>query len=118
MIWCPSSVTSACCGAAGGTGTGSARCGGGHRALIAQLESAGETHGDSEGLRVVDLDVEAERRLQAGVEEVHFLGLRERASAGEQSLELVLVLDDRTRAFAHCELTERIGAQGRPEMGV
>jgi hypothetical protein len=36
---------------------------GGPRALIAQLQLAGETHGDGEGLRVVDLDVEAEGRL-------------------------------------------------------
>ena len=45
--------------------------------LIAELQLAGEAHGDGKGLRVVDLDVEAERRLESRGEELHLLRLRQ-----------------------------------------
>jgi hypothetical protein len=91
---------------------------GGSRALIVQLQLAGQTHGDGEGLRVVDLDVEAGGRLQVGGEELHFLGLRECAGAGKQSLKPVLALDDRGRAPARHEFVERVEAQRRPKAGI
>jgi hypothetical protein len=80
---------------------------GGPRALIPQLQLAGETHGDGEGLR-----------LQAGGEELHFLGLHGCADAGKQGLKLVLVLNDQAHASAHHEVTERVGAQWRPKAGI
>jgi hypothetical protein len=91
---------------------------GGPRAQIAQLQLAGETHGDGEGLQVVDLDVEAKGRLQASGEELYFLDLRECAGAGKQSLKPVLVLNDRAHAPARHEFTERVGAQWRPKASI
>jgi hypothetical protein len=83
-----------------------------------QLQLAGETHGDGEGLWVVDLDVEVEGRLQAGGEELHFLGLRECTDAMKQGLKLVLVLDDRARESTRHEFVEQVGVQWRPKAGI
>ena len=88
---------------------------GGPRALIAQLQLVGETHGDGEGLRVVDLDVEAKGRLQASGEELYFLDLRECAGAGKQSLKPVLVLDDRARAPARTSSPSGLERNGGPK---
>jgi hypothetical protein len=78
--------------------------------LRTKLQLAGEAHGDGEGLRVEDLDVQAEGRLQTGGEELQLLDLRQGAGAGKQGLKSVLVLDDRARAAARHQLAERIGA--------
>ena len=48
---------------------------GGKRALVAQLQFAGEAHGDGEGLWVMDLHVEAEGWLESRGEDLHFLCL-------------------------------------------
>ena len=53
-----------------------ARCRGGRRGvLVVELQLTGEAHGDGEGLRVVDLNVEAERRLESRGEDLHLLHL-------------------------------------------
>jgi hypothetical protein len=88
---------------------------GGPRAQLTKLQLVGEAHGDGEGLRVDDLDVQAEGRLQTGGEELHLLDLRQGAGAGKQGLKSVLVLDDGARAAARHQLAERIGAQRRPK---
>ena len=49
---------------------------GGERALVAQLQLAGEAHGDGEGLRVVDFHVEAEGWLESRGEDLNLLCLR------------------------------------------
>ena len=62
--------------------------------LITELQLASEAHGDGEGLRVVYLDVETKRRLEAPGEELDALFLVEAASTGEERLEAVLVVRD------------------------
>ena len=73
----PSTVAVGAAGVAAEGGAGSTRRGGGAgrmpfccsrpvRGVVVELQLAGEAHGDSEGLRVVDLDVEAEGRQQPG----------------------------------------------------
>ena len=71
-----------------------------HGVLLPQLQLAGQTHRAGEGLRVVDLDVEAERRLKAPGEELDTLFLVEAASPGEERLEAVLVVRDGAGALA------------------
>lgn len=59
----------------------------GRRALVAQVQFPGEAHGDDEGLWIMDLDVEAERRLEVGGEDLYPLCLHEGTRAGKQRLE-------------------------------
>lgn len=75
------------------------------RALITQLKLAGESHGDGEGLRIVDLDVEDEGRLDTGGEYLHLLSFRRRSGSGKKSLKAILVVDDGARALARHEFT-------------
>ena len=79
--------------------------------LIAELQLAGEAHGDSEGLRVVDLDFEAKWRLEAPGEELDALFLIEAPGTGEDRLKTVLVLLDSAGALARGQFVEGIGAQ-------
>jgi len=65
-------------------------------------------------LRIVDLDVEAERRLKAPGEELDALFLVEAASTGEERLEAVLVVRDGSGALACGQLVEGVGAQRWP----
>lgn len=74
-----------------------------------------EAHGEGEGLRVVDLDVVAERRQEALGEELDLLPLGQGAGVGKQCLESALVLGDAAGALARREFAERIGAHRRPE---
>ena len=53
--------------------------------LITELQLAGEAHGDGEGLRVVDLDVETKRRLEAPGEELDALFLIESPARGRSA---------------------------------
>jgi len=68
--------------------------------VLPQLQLASEAHSTGEGLRIVDLDVEAERRLKAPGEELDTLFLVEAASSGEERLEAVLVVRDGAGALA------------------
>lgn len=95
------------------------RCAGSRSlALITQFQLLGEAHGDGEGLRIEDLDVEAERRLETRGEDLDPLGLGEGAGAREKGLKAILVVDDGARACARHELAKGIGAQGWPVPGV
>jgi hypothetical protein len=51
--------------------------------LLAQLQFAGHAHGDDERLKIMHLNVEAERRLKTHGERLHLLCLRERADTGQ-----------------------------------
>ena len=57
-----------------------------HNALVAELQFAGETHGNSQRLRVVDLNIEAEGRLQTHREDLHLLRLCVGTRAGKEGL--------------------------------
>jgi hypothetical protein len=83
--------------------------------LLAELQFASETHANDEGLRIVELNVEAERWLQASREGLDTLRLRECACPREQGLEPVLVLRNRAGSLGGHQFPERIGADGRPE---
>lgn len=61
-------------------------------ALIPRLHLACQAHGAGQRGGVVDLDVEAERWLETGGEELHLLSFRETAGAWKKSLEAILVL--------------------------
>jgi len=87
-------------------------------ALVPHLQLAGEAHGDGEGLRVMDLDVEAEGRLESRREQLHLLLLGEITGLRQQRLETLLELDDSPRALARRELAQRVGAQRRAKAGV
>jgi hypothetical protein len=86
--------------------------------MFAQLQLAGETHGDDERLGVVDLDVEAEWRLEPGREGLDALGLCQRADAGQQGLEPILILGDGAGPLACHEFGQRTGTDWRPEAEV
>jgi hypothetical protein len=62
------------------------------RDLFPEFHLPGEAHGDGQGLGVVDLDVEAEWRLEAYNEELYTLCLREMARVWQESLKAVLVV--------------------------
>ena len=79
--------------------------------LIAELQLAGEAHGDGEGLRVVDLNVETKRRLEAPGEELDALFLIEAPGTREEHLKMFLVLLDSAGALARGQFVEGIGAQ-------
>jgi len=66
----------------------------------------------------VDLDVEAERRLQTGGEDLHLLRLGEMAGPREKRLKAVLEVDHRSSALAGHQLAQRVGSQGRAEASV
>jgi hypothetical protein len=73
-----------------------------------------QTHGSSEGLRIVDLDVEAERGLETGGEELDPLFLVQVAHVRKEHLKAILVLLDSARAFARCQLAEGVGTKRWP----
>ena len=61
-------------------------------------------------MRVLDPDVHAERRKEAADEQLDPLGFIERASAGQERLEPVLIFRDGARALAIDQLEEGGGA--------
>jgi hypothetical protein len=63
----------------------------------------------------VDLDVEAERRLQSRREQLHLLRLGKSTRARQAGFKALLVLVDRSSALAGRQLAERIRSQRRPE---
>jgi hypothetical protein len=76
--------------------------------LFPDFHLPGEAHGDGQGLGVVDLDVEAEWRLEACSEELDTLCLREMAHAWQEGLKAVLVVHHRARSAACNKLVERV----------
>jgi hypothetical protein len=74
--------------------------------LIPQLKLARQAHGPDEDLWVVDLDIEAERGLETGGEEMDPLFLVQAACTRKERLEAILVLLDGARALARHQLTE------------
>ena len=94
---------------------GMARWCSGERALVAHLQLAGKAHGDSQGLWVVDLYIEAEWWLESRGEDLDLLRLRQVAGLGQECLKSFMEVDDGRRALARHQLTQRIGSQGRTE---
>jgi hypothetical protein len=68
--------------------------------MLPELQLARQAHGSRDGLRVVDLDVEAERRKETPCEELDPLRLLEGSCTGEERLEAVLIVRDGARATA------------------
>ena len=64
----------------------------------------------------MELDIEAERRMQPGHEGLDAMCLREGADAWEQSFEPVLVFSDRAGPLAGHKLPERVGADWQPNL--
>lgn len=62
---------------------------------------------------VVNLDVEAKRRLESSDEELNPLVLVQEPRAWEERLETVLVLLHGARAFARRQFAEWVGSEGR-----
>lgn len=83
-----------------------------------KLQLARHTHGDTEGLRVLHLDVVAERREEARCECLYLLRVGELLGAGQQGFEAVLILGHGAGAFAGHEFAQRVGTNQRPEAQV
>jgi hypothetical protein len=83
--------------------------------LLAELQLASEAHDDDNRLGVVDLDIEAKKPGDEGLDP---LRLRKRAHVGEQGLKLVLVVADRAGLFAGHELTQWVERIGGPKWGL
>jgi hypothetical protein len=79
--------------------------------VLLELQLACQAHSSREGLQVVDLDAEAERKKDIPHEELDPLLLLEGSCTGEESLEAVLVVHDRARAMAISHLKEGHGAK-------
>jgi hypothetical protein len=62
----------------------------------------------------VDLDIEAERGLETGGEELDLLFLVRAACARKESLEAILVLLDDARSLARHQLAEGVGTKRWP----
>jgi hypothetical protein len=82
--------------------------------LLPELQLACQAHGSREGLRVVDLDVEAERRKETPREELDPLRLVEVSCTWEERLETVLIVRDGARAMAISQLEEGRVRRGGP----
>jgi hypothetical protein len=82
--------------------------------LLPQLELPGQAHGGSEGLRVLDPHVDAERRLETSHEQLDPLPFVEGAGARQERLEPVLILGDRACAPTLRQLGQRGGPEWRP----
>jgi hypothetical protein len=74
--------------------------------LFLEFQLSCQAHSRCEGLRVVDLDFEAERREKAACEQLHALLLLEGVDAGQERLKSVLVLLDGAGAATIRELKE------------
>jgi hypothetical protein len=85
------------------------------RDLFPEFHLPGEAHGDGQGLGVVDLDVEVERRLEACSEELDTLCLREMARGWQEGLKAVLVVHHQACSAACSKLAERVSTQGGPK---
>jgi hypothetical protein len=83
--------------------------------LFPEFHLPGEAHGDEQGLGIVDLDIEAERRLEACSGELDMLRLREMARAWQEGLKAVLVVHHRARLAACSKLAERVCTQRGPK---
>lgn len=79
--------------------------------MLLELQLACQAHGSHEGLRVVDLDIEAEWRKDILHEELDPLHLLEVSCVWEESLEAVLVVHDGACATAISQLEEGRGAE-------
>jgi hypothetical protein len=80
--------------------------------LFPEFQLPCQTHSRCKGLRVVDLDFEAEWRGKAACEQLHALLLLEGAGAGQERLKSVLVLLDGAGAATVRELKEGGRSQG------
>lgn len=76
--------------------------------LLALLQLVRHAHGDDERLWVVHLDIDAKRWPEASCERLHLLRDRQGPNAGEEGLEMVLVLGDSTSPLAGHEIAKRI----------
>jgi hypothetical protein len=63
-------------------------------------------------VRVVHLDIEAERRPKAHGEVLNLLCFHESSNARAECLEMILVLDEGACLLACRQLAEGVGAQG------
>jgi hypothetical protein len=70
-----------------------------------------KAHGSHKGLRVLHLDLKAERRQESSREKLHPLGLLDASGAGQQHLEPILVVLHRPRATTGRQLEEGCRAE-------
>jgi hypothetical protein len=84
--------------------------------LLPELQLARQAQGNGKRLRVVDLDIQAERRKEATHEKLNLLRLVKVAGTGKQRLEAVLVLRNGPGATTICKFEQR-GEEGRSASG-
>jgi hypothetical protein len=74
-----------------------------------------QTHGDSQGLGVVDLDIEGKGRLEARCEQLDAVCFSEGARAREKRLEPILEFHHGAGVLAHRQLAQGVGAEWQTE---
>jgi hypothetical protein len=79
-----------------------------------RFELAGQTHSCGQRLGVLDLNVDAERRLETSGEQLNPVCLGKWTSPREERLEPILILGDHTRAPAFSQFGQRGSTQRWP----